>query len=84
MSNARDDHADSNPLEGRYANYFKIGHNAFEFVLDFAQLFSEGEEPQLHTRIITSPAYAVAMAATLDQSIAEYESKFGAISKKHT
>lgn len=84
MSNAHNDHADSNPLEGRYANYFKVGHNAFEFVLDFGQLFSEGEEPQLHNRIVTSPAYAVAMAITLNKSIAEYESSFGAISKKHT
>jgi len=25
-------------LEGRYANYFQVGHNAVEFVLDFGQL----------------------------------------------
>jgi len=24
---------DSGQLEGRYANYFQVGHNAFEFVL---------------------------------------------------
>jgi hypothetical protein len=25
------------PPEGRYANYFQIGHNAFEFIIDFGQ-----------------------------------------------
>lgn len=82
MSKEHNDDPDTNPFEGRYANYFKVGHNAFEFVLDFGQLYSEGEEPQLHTRIVTSPAYAVAMAATLHKSIADYESTFGLISKK--
>lgn len=82
MSNEQNDDPGTNPLEGRYANYFKVGHNAFEFVLDFGQLYSEGEEPQLHTRIVTSPAYAARMAATLNQSIAEYESKVGSISEK--
>ncbi len=26
---------DIGETEGRYANYFKVGHNAFEFLLDF-------------------------------------------------
>lgn len=26
----------SRKLEARYSNYFKVGHNAFEFVLDFS------------------------------------------------
>lgn len=28
-------------LEGRYPNYFKIGHNNFEFVLDIDQFYPE-------------------------------------------
>ncbi|HWQ68346.1 MAG TPA: DUF3467 domain-containing protein [Patescibacteria group bacterium] len=69
-------------LEGRYANYFKVGHNAFEFVLDCGQLYSEGEEAQLHTRIITSPIYAKALFETLRESIDRYEQTFGAIPKE--
>ena len=50
------------PVEGRYANYFKIGYNAFEFVIDFGQLYPEGEpgdkKARFHTRIITAPVYA--------------------------
>ena len=45
-------------LEGRYANYFKVGHNAVEFVLDFGQHYSENDEAELYTRIITGPCYA--------------------------
>lgn len=39
----------------RYANYFEIGHNAAEFVLDFGQAYSPAKERRLHTRIVTSP-----------------------------
>lgn len=73
---------DSGQLEGRYANYFKIGHNAFEFLLDFGQLYPGNGEPQLHTRIITSPTYAKALFETLQESIQYYEETFGAIPDK--
>jgi hypothetical protein len=67
-------------LEGRYSNYFKIGYNAFEFVLDFGQLHQENANAQLHTRIITSPAYAKNLLETIQGSIEQYEQAFGAIS----
>lgn len=69
-------------LEGRYANYFKVGHNAFEFLLDFGQFYPEAEHARLHTRIITSPIYAKALLETLRESIDRYEQIFGAIPKE--
>ena len=45
-------------LEGSYANYLKILHKAFEFVLDCGQYYPETEEAELYTRIVTSPCYA--------------------------
>lgn len=66
-------------LEGRYANYFKIGYNAFEFLLDFSQLYPESEQAQPHTRIITTPSHAKALFATLKEAIDQYEQTFGAI-----
>jgi hypothetical protein len=69
-------------IEGRYANYFKVGHNAFEFLLDFGQLYPEGKEAGLHTRIIASPIYAKALFETLRESIGRYEQTFGAIPKE--
>ena len=65
-------------LEGRYANLFKIGHNAVEFVIDFGQFFPESEV-QVHTRIITGPIYAKALLDTLSESIKSYEQSFGMI-----
>ena len=66
-------------VEGRYANYFQIGHNAFEFLLDFGQLYADGRPEQMHTRIITSPPFAKELLQVLQQSIEQYERKFGVI-----
>jgi hypothetical protein len=66
-------------LEGRYANYFKVGHNAFEFVLDFGQFYPGSDNPRLHTRIVTSPIYARALANTMLESLCRYEETFGPV-----
>ncbi len=66
-------------IEGRYANYFKVGHNAVEFILDFGQFFPENDQPYLHSRIVTSPVYARALLETLRSAVARYEEQFGAI-----
>ena len=69
-------------LEGRYANYFKVGHNACEFVIDFGQHYGESRKAKLHTRVITNPTYAKAILVTLKESIEQYENKFGRIEKR--
>ena len=69
----------ANPLNGQYANYFKVGHNAVEFVLDFGQLYPENGAVQFHTRIISIPLYAKAFLHTLGESIDRYEQTFGVI-----
>jgi hypothetical protein len=68
--------------EGRYANFFQVGHNAFEFVVDFGQLYTEGGAGQTHTRIILGPHYAKELAETLLAAVAEYEKHFGCIRRK--
>jgi hypothetical protein len=66
-------------LEGKYANHFAVGYNAHEFIFDFGQNYSENDQAELHTRIITSPAYAKALLELLDQSLDEYEKAHGSI-----
>jgi hypothetical protein len=66
-------------LEGKYANYFAVGYNAHEFIFDFGQNYSETDQAELHTRIITSPAYAKSLFELLHQSIDEYEKAHGSI-----
>ena len=65
--------------EGRYANYFKTGHNAFEVILEFAQFYEGDAQPRVHTRIITSPAYARTFLEVLKESLEGYESEYGPI-----
>ena len=64
---------------GRYANYFKAGHNAFEVILEFAQFYEGDAQPRVHTRIITSPAYAKTFLEVLRDSLETYESVYGPI-----
>ncbi len=65
--------------EGRYANYFEVGHNAFEFLLDFGQCYPDHQHVRLHTRIVTSPIYAKVLLETLRESLDRYEQTFGTI-----
>lgn len=74
----------SKGIEGKYSNYFEIGHNAFEFLIDFGQYYSGTEEAEHCVRIITSPFYAKALSETLCETLMRYEKAFGTIkSLKH-
>ena len=61
---------------GRYANYFKIGHNDYDFVLDFAHFYSENGPAQFHTRIICNVSAAKALLQTLGESIHLHEQTY--------
>jgi Protein of unknown function (DUF3467) len=60
-------------LQGRYANYFEVGLNQEEVVIDFGQAYGNRESVAFHTRIITSPAYARDLALLLQKSFREFE-----------
>jgi hypothetical protein len=85
MSSDRDSSGISCRHEGRYANYFAVGYNEYEFVIDFGQSYFDNdapESPELCTRIITGPAYAKAFLKMLQDSIATFETTYGRISDK--
>jgi len=65
--------------EGKYANYFEVGHNQFEFYVDFGQYDPQSEKVQMHTRIVTGPAYAKMMGETLSSSVESFEREHGSI-----
>lgn len=67
------------PIEGRYANYFKVGHNCAEFVLDFGQSYEESGVAQIHSRIVMSPLHSKILWQVLRDSILAYEEQFGVI-----
>jgi chromosome segregation ATPase len=70
---------DASRQAGRYANYLEIGHNAFEFIFDFGQMYSGDEQPRFHTRVVSGPAYAKAFSHTLNDAVGEYERYFGTL-----
>lgn len=69
----------SNEQDGRYSNHFKVGFNSFEFILDFGQSYEGVSAGLHHTRLITAPAYAKALAHLLFDSLAAYEQTHGTI-----
>ena len=77
MSGGQDRRDES--LEARYANYLSVGNNSFEFLLDFGQFYPERDAPLVHTRIVTSPAYAKAFHKTIVESLDRYEQTYGPI-----
>ena len=83
MNYERGDSQDEYQLEWQYANYFKVGQNAFEFLIDFGQCYPNGGKEHFHTRIISSPYYANILLKILQESIERYEKAFGAISEEN-
>ncbi len=65
--------------EGRYANYFEIAHNAFDFFLDLGQLGRTETEPRIYLRVIISPAVAMGLSQKLNESLSQYRASFGPI-----
>jgi hypothetical protein len=65
--------------EWHYANCIRVGHNAFEFLLDFGQLSEAGEPATSTMKIVINPQFAKALRETLDEAIREYEQTFGVI-----
>lgn len=65
--------------EGRYSNYFRVGYNAFEFLVDFGQAYADDDSSELHTRIIIAPSYAKALSELLIESLRQYEAINGEI-----
>lgn len=69
-------------LEGRYANFFAVGYNEYEFVIDFGQSYSESDQPEMCTRIVTGPVYAKTFLKMLQDSIATFEVTYGRIDEE--
>lgn len=75
----KDGSSASDKLESKYANYFEIGYNAFEVLIDFGQMYADGSDKQVHTRVVTSPPYAKELLRLLAETMRQYEAGFGPI-----
>ena len=61
-----------------YANFFQVGHNAVEFLLDFGRDFEEFKDRVL-VRVVTNPAHAKVFSNMLRRALEQYEVRFGSI-----
>lgn len=57
----------------RYANHFRIGHNASEFMIEFAQRYEGSGKAQLVARLAVTPQAASELHRLLGDSLREYE-----------
>jgi hypothetical protein len=62
-----------------YANYFEVGHNPYEFFIDFGQFHPEIAEVSVHTRIAMGPIHAKLFADVLRGAVQKYEAENGII-----
>jgi hypothetical protein len=62
-----------------YANYFEVGHNAFEFLVDCGQEGRPDEQLKVYLRIITSPVGAQRLFQVLGNALLRYADSFGPI-----
>lgn len=61
----------------RYANYFEVGHNPYEFLIDFGQFQPDAGEVVLHCRIALNPAHAKMLSRMLRGAVDRYEAENG-------
>jgi hypothetical protein len=59
-------------VEGKYATCFRIGFNAFELLIDFAQCTPMSRLAVLHTRIIVSPTRASVLLEMLRNTLNQH------------
>lgn len=66
-----------------YVNYFEVGHNSCEFLMDLGQYHPGcGEDVgrvSMHTRIVIAPPCAKMFSELLARAVAEHESENGPI-----
>ena len=65
---------------GVYSNKVIVAHSAEEFIFDFVADFPPAA--QIVSRVITSPAHAKALLATLQDNVARYEQNYGPIPRR--
>jgi hypothetical protein len=64
-------------LRGCYANTLLVAHTAEEFVLDF--ILSLPPQPVCNARVLIHPGHLRRVIAALQQNLALYEAKHGAV-----
>jgi len=70
------------PIAG-YVNYFEVGHNAFEFLIDFGQIDPQTGDINLNNRIALGPTHAKILSRLMSGAVSQFETQFGPIQDVH-
>lgn len=66
-------------LEAIYSNFAIINHSPSEVVVDFARLLPNVPTVRIHARILMTPLNTKLFLQALQENLAKYEEKYGAI-----
>ena len=66
-----------------YANYFEVGHNAYEFLVDFGQIDPQSGVIHMNSRFAVGPTHAKLLSRLLQGAVAQFETQFGQIPDVH-
>lgn len=66
-----------------YANYFEVGHNAFEFLIDFGQIDPCSGYFNIGNRIAVGPTHAKLLSRLLTCAVSQYETQYESIPEIH-
>jgi hypothetical protein len=60
---------EASPSGFRYTNYFEVGFNLHEVIIDCGLYFPGDTAPSIHTRLITTPVYVQSLVELLQDTM---------------
>jgi hypothetical protein len=70
---------DDDVAMGQYINMALVNHTETEFTLDFIYVQPQQSKAKVRSRIITNPKHMKRLLLAMQDNVAKYEAKFGAI-----
>ncbi len=70
---------DEDVANGQYVNMALVNHTDAEFTLDFVYVQPQQPKAKVRSRIITSPKHMKRLLLAMQENLARYEARFGAI-----
>ena len=70
---------DPETAQGSYVNMAMVNHTEGEFTLDFIYVQPQAPKAKVRARVISSPKHTKRLLAALQDSIRQFEAKYGTI-----
>ena len=70
---------DDDTANGEYVNMALVNHTETEFTLDFIYVQPQQPKAKVRSRIITNPKHMKRLLLAMQENVAKFEARFGAI-----